>query len=106
MNNVIWGILGIGGLAGIAYLWTSWANKKSDIGEAVHKIIQKIKQDKVEKIEKDQVVIIKRIEDNENLSAKTKKEIIKIKKKANVEIKEILKKDDFKELTNEVDELW
>ena len=103
MKNIILGILGLGGLAGIAFLWTSWINKKSDIGEAIHKITQKIKKDKVEK---DQVVIVKRIEDNENLSEKTKKEIIKIKEKANVEIKEILKKDNFKGLTNKVDELW
>ena len=106
MKNIIYGILGLSGLAGIAYLWTQYAGKKSDIREAVHKITQKIKQKKIKDIEKKQVVIVKKIEDNEKLGEETKKEIVEIKKKANVEIKKILKKDNFKDLVDEVDELW
>ena len=106
MKNIIFGILGIGGLAGIAYLWTSWMNNKSDIGEAVHKITQKIKQKNIKEIEEKQVVIVKKIEDNEKLSDDIKKEIVEIKKEANVKIKKILEKDNFEDLVNEVDDLW
>ena len=106
MKNIILGILGIGGLAGIAYLVTSFFGKKSDIGEAIHKITQKIKQKKIKDIEEKQVVIVKKIEDNEKLSEDIKKEIVDIKKEANVKIKEILKKDNFGDLVNEVDDLW
>ena len=106
MKNIILGILGAGGLAAIAYLFMSFINKKSDITEVVHKITQKIKQSKIKIIEKEQVQVVKKIEDNEKLSEETKKEIVEIKKKANVEIKEILKKDNFEDLVEEVDELW
>ena len=104
--KIILGILGIGGLAGIAYLVTSFFDKKSDIGEAVHKITQKIKQKKIKEIEEKQVVIVKKIEDNEKLSDDIKKEIVEIKKEANVKIKKILEKDNFEDLVNEVDDLW
>jgi len=104
--NIIYGILGIGGLAGIAYLWTLYANKKSDINEVINNIIRKFKEDKIEVIEKDKVIVVNKIENNEKLSEDTKKEIIQIKEKANIEIKEILKKDNFEDLINKVDELW
>jgi len=106
MKNIILGILGLGGLAGIAYLLTTFINKKSDILKAVHKITQDIGKKKVEVIEKKQIIVKQKIEDDERLSEQTKKEIVEIKKKANEEIKEILVKDNFKELAKEADELW
>ena len=106
MKNIILGILGIGGLAGIAYLFTSFINKKSDILETVHKITQDIGKKKVEVIEKKQIIVKQKIEEDERLSEQTKKEIVEIKKKANEEIKEILVKDNFRELAKEADELW
>jgi wyosine [tRNA(Phe)-imidazoG37] synthetase (radical SAM superfamily) len=106
MRNIIFGIIGIGGIAGIAYLWTAYANRKFDIIHGVQEIAQKIKEIKIKEIETKQVEIVKRIEDNEKLNETIKSEIKEIKKKANIEIKKVLEKDNFSDLVDEVDNLW
>ncbi len=51
ISTVVLGFAGMGGLAAIAWFLTSRSGSKSKIMEAVHKITQKIGQEKVDKIE-------------------------------------------------------
>ena len=100
------GFAGCGTLAAIAYFISSHFANKSNILEAVHKVTQKIGINKVKEIEKKEEVLAKKIKVYEDLSEDSKKKIKVIKKKANVEINEILLKENFEELSKEEDELW
>lgn len=100
------GFIGCGGLAAIAWYLSGIFGKKSDIAEAIHKVIQKIGIDKIKEIEKKQEVIIEDINTYVKVSEGSKKKIEDIKVKANEKIKEIIGKDSFVELSKEEDELW
>jgi len=104
--NILYGILGAGTLAFIFYYIVQLLGKKSDIKEAVHKITQKIGKKKVETIEKKQVIVAKKLEENEALPEETREKIKEIKSEANKKIMETLKEEDFKKLVQEENELW
>ena len=104
--NVLYGILGAGGLAAIFYYIPQFLGKKSDIKKGVHDVIQKIGQKKIATIEKKQVIVAKKLEENEALTEETREKIKKIKTEANKKIMETLKAEDFEKLVQEENELW
>jgi len=104
--TVLYGFLGCGGLAAIAYFVTQSIGKKGAALDAVHKMTQKLGQQKVANIEKKQEPIRKKIEENEILAEETREKIKKIKAKANKQIIKTLKEDDFVKLVEKENDLW
>ncbi len=104
--NILYGILGAGGIAAIFFYIPQILGKKSDIKKAVHKMTQKIGQKRVSTIEKKQIVVAKKLEENEALAEETREKIKKIKSEANEKIMKTLEAEDFKKLVQEENELW
>lgn len=72
----------------------------------MHDVIQKIGTEKIDKLTEEQEVVKKKIEDRENLSNEARTQIVEIKKKASVEITEVLKKDKISGIQKEIDDEW
>lgn len=104
--NIILGIAGCGALAFIAYKASSFFANRSDKRASDHKTEQSSILDKIGALTKKEEPILKQIKESEFISEETKKEIKKVQEDANVKIKEILKKEDFSELSKKEDELW
>lgn len=97
---------GIGAVAFIANWFTSRSGGKSDIMEAVHKITQKIGQEKIDKIEGDQNKIKTEITIKEDIAEATKIKITKIQETAAAEINGVLKEDNIGRIHIIIDNEW
>ncbi len=97
---------GIGAVAFIANWFTSRSGNKSGIMEAVHKITQKLGQEKIEKIEGKQNKIKTEITIKENLAEATKIRITKIQETAAAEITAVLKEDNIGRIHTIIDNEW
>jgi hypothetical protein len=106
IGTIFGGMIGCGALAFIAYKASSYFSNKSEKREASHKTEQSSILDKIGALTKKEEPILKQIKESEFISEQTKKEIKKVQEEANVKIKEILKKEDFSELSKKEDELW
>ncbi len=107
MNTVLLGFLGCGSVAAISYFVSQFLGNKSNVKDIAHSITQKFKKEKINDIEKEQISILKSIEENEKLSEEMKVKIKEIKKETNKKIVEILSSDNkFSELLKEGNLLW
>ena len=106
ISTIALGFLGCGGLAAIVYFITSRSGGKSKIMEAVHKITQKIGQEKIDEIEEKQNKIKTEIEIKENVAEDVKTKIEKIQENAANEINEVLKENNISRIHTIVDSEW
>lgn len=106
VSAIILTVLGAGVLSTVSYMIVSKLGSKKNIIEAVHDVIQKIGTEKIDKLTEEQEVVKKKIEDRENLSNEARTQIVEIKKKASVEITEVLKKDKISGIQKEIDDEW
>ncbi len=97
---------GIGLVGALSYWFTSRSGNKSGIMEAVHKLTQKLGQERIEKIEGKQNTIKTNIEVNESIAEATKIKITKIQETAAAEINEILKADNITKIHTVIDTEW
>ncbi len=104
--TILVGFGGIGLVGAIAYFITSRSGSKSGIMGTIHKITQKIGQEKIEKIEANQNKIKTEITINENLIDETKVKITEIQNQAAAEIAEVLKKDNVSNIHSVIENEW
>jgi hypothetical protein len=104
--TIFGGMIGCGALAFIAYKSSTFFANRSQKREASHKTEQSSILEKIGALTKKEEPILKQIQQSEIISEKTKEEIKKVQQDANVKIQEILKKEDFSELSKKEDQLW
>jgi len=97
---------GIGLVGAVSYWFTSRSGGKSNITEAVHKITQKLGQEKIDKIESKQNTIKTEITVKEDIAEATKIKITKIQETAAAEINEVLKEDNIGRIHTVIDNEW
>ena len=106
ITTIALGFAGFGGLAAIAWFITSRSGGKSKIMEAVHKLTQKIGQEKVDEIEVNQNKVKMEIEIKEEVAEEVKTKINKIQEDAANEINEVLKENNNHSIHTTIDSEW
>jgi len=100
------GFAGCGIAAALGWFLTSRSGNKSNIMEAVHKITQKIGQEKIGKLEASQNKLKTEIEIKENVAEETRIKIGKIQENAAAEINEVLKENNITKIHTVIDSEW
>ena len=106
LTTVALGFAGCGGLAAIAWFLTSRSGSKSGIMAAVHKVTQKINQEKIGELQEKQNKVKMEIEIKEEVAEEVKVKIDKIKNDAAEEINQVLKENNISRIHTIVDSEW
>jgi len=106
ITTIALGFGGCGILAAIMYFLTSRSGSKSNIMNAVHKITQKIGQEKISEAEEKKSKIKTEIEIKEEVAEEVKTKINKIQEDAANEINEVLKENNIHNIHTTIDSDW
>ncbi len=103
-STILWAI-GAGGLiAVIGFFVTS--GKSSGLLKTLSGVFKKGKEEQIKEIEKHQKTVAINIRGKEKLAEGSKKKIIEIRKRATVEILNVLKEENIEDIQAEIDEDW
>jgi len=98
-------VIGAGGIFAliVGFFMTG---KSSKVMGSLTKLFQKKQKEKIDAIEEHQKTVEVNIKGKEILAKESKEKIIDIKKKATIEILDVLKKDNIGEIQKEIDGDW
>lgn len=106
-TNILLIIVG-GGAFGliISRILSSKVKIKSSVLKSVHDLLRKQGEERVTAVEERQSIVKANIENKEKVSEVAKEKIKEIQKKAAVEIQEILKEDNIKKISKQIEDDW
>jgi hypothetical protein len=106
LKGILIGILGMWGVAGLAWWWASRSGAKSSIRQGIHDAVQTLLKKDVEAIQEKQARIHEEIRRQEGLSEEAQQKIDEIQKRAQDEIRAILKQENLADIHEGIEEAW